>query len=314
MKIFISWSGNMSKSLGEVLRKYLPTIIQGTDVFLSAHDIESGAKWAQTLSEELENTNYGILCLTPYNLDSRWLLFEAGALSKLQGSAVCGLLIGNLKLTDIEAPLSQFQNKRFTMSGLKALLIDINKKLNKSLESETLSLLFDTFWPQIEEEYNNVISDDDQSRHIKRSRTELELLEEILFRVRGIEKQETIKRSFRGIGLDSLLEMPVNYATLAAYSEKRFPTLKVSERWHNRLLADLNTQNYPFIRDIDNAVTIAMPALEEFAGEAPDLFTYSTDFLTKALGFVDKGFRDVHPWGDRTQQAFEKYSSLVNKR
>lgn len=311
MKIFLSWSGNLSKSVAEILRKYLPTILQGTESFLSAHDIESGAKWSQILSDELENTNYGILCLTPYNLESKWLIFEAGAISKLKGSSVCGLLIGDLRQTDIESPLSQFQNRRFVKSDLYALLADINKKTTKPLELDQLSLLFNTFWPKIQEEYNLAIDADAEKSHRKRERTDRELIEEILFRLRGIEKQEVGISSYSEIPISVLLDMPVNYETLSAYSKERFPNLEISERWQKQLLADLDTQTFSSIRDIENALNRAMPAVEKFAKEVPELFKSSTGYLTKSLGFVDQNFRDVHPWSRDTERAFQQYGDLL---
>jgi hypothetical protein len=74
MKVFISWSGASSKAVAASLRKHLPLILQGLDCFMSKHDLESGARWAQELAEELDESNFGILCLTHESLKSPWLL------------------------------------------------------------------------------------------------------------------------------------------------------------------------------------------------------------------------------------------------
>ena len=53
MKIFLSWSGDLSQSVAATLRKHLPLMIQSLDVFMSKHDIESGARWANELAQEI---------------------------------------------------------------------------------------------------------------------------------------------------------------------------------------------------------------------------------------------------------------------
>jgi hypothetical protein len=101
MKVFLSWSGPMSQRIAEILRKYLPLMINDISPFLSRHDVESGTRWNLQLSQELRETEFGILCLTQNNLTSPWLLFEAGALTKHIEGRACGLLIGSLKATDV---------------------------------------------------------------------------------------------------------------------------------------------------------------------------------------------------------------------
>jgi len=113
MKVFISWSGASSKAVAASLRKHLPLILQGLDCFMSKHDLESGARWAQELAEQLDESNFRILCLTHESLKSPWLLFEAGSLVKHSHGRACGLVIGNLDATDFEGPLAQFQHRKY---------------------------------------------------------------------------------------------------------------------------------------------------------------------------------------------------------
>jgi TIR domain len=82
MKVFISWSGGVSHRVAVALRDWLPYVLQSVDPYVSSEDIEKGARWSNEVGRELESTSYGILCVTRENLDSRWLNFEAGALSK----------------------------------------------------------------------------------------------------------------------------------------------------------------------------------------------------------------------------------------
>src|SRR3989304_7947901 len=83
-RVFIGWSGNQSKAVAEALPSWLPRVIQAIQPFMSELDIPSGAKWQSTLDDELMTADFGIVCLTPENLSSPWVLFESGALSALK--------------------------------------------------------------------------------------------------------------------------------------------------------------------------------------------------------------------------------------
>ena len=141
MKIFLSWSGNLSQRVAEILDNYLPAMIKDLKTFLSRH-IESGSRWNLELMQELSDSSFGILCLISENLNSAWLLFEAGALTKHVEGRACGLLIGALRPIDISGPLSQFQNRTFSKDDFGTLLKDINSKLEEPLEARRLDL----FW------------------------------------------------------------------------------------------------------------------------------------------------------------------------
>lgn len=306
MKVFISWSGDFSRSTATILKKYLPTILQGVEAFVSAHDIESGARWATSLSSELEKTNYGILCLTTSNLDSRWLLFEAGSLAKFQQSSVCGLLLGSLKPTDVESPLSQFQHRQFTKIDVRTLLLDINSKREKPLEAQQLDLIFETLWPKIYEEYQSILPSDFDKEYVQvKPRDDRALLEEILFRLRQLEnRKESIPSTASAVSSSDLLDSPVTESSLSAYTEWKFPGKGISRHWQSEILNDIRSQKYQTIRHIDAAVNKAIPEINKFALDVPQVFTTGTDFITKSLGFVDNDFRTEHSFGRSTLDRF----------
>jgi hypothetical protein len=110
MKIFISWSGIRSKAVAEALHDWLPTIIQAVRPWLSPADIDKGTRWRTEVATELEHSQVGIVCLTPENLNSSWLLFEAGALSKIQESSFICTLLYDLEPSTVVGPLGQFQH------------------------------------------------------------------------------------------------------------------------------------------------------------------------------------------------------------
>jgi len=186
MKVFVSWSGKYSKDVASILKKYLPCILQGLDVFMSKHDIESGERWGNKLASELSESGFGIICLADSNLTSPWMLFEAGALTKQLDGRACGLLLGNLSPTDVTGPLSQFQSRKFESGELLKLAMDLNKKMEKPLSESQLALIFAKWSGDIQNEYEQITVNIDGEPSKGSHREDRELLEEILTRVRGI--------------------------------------------------------------------------------------------------------------------------------
>ena len=70
MKVFISWSGDTSFKVAEVLKEWLPCIIQDVEPYFSSADIDKGARWSSDIAKELEAADFGILCVTKDNIDS----------------------------------------------------------------------------------------------------------------------------------------------------------------------------------------------------------------------------------------------------
>ncbi len=201
MKVFICWGGKLSKEVASILHEYIHKIIQSLEVFVSQHDIDSGARWNFRLVEELSNTNFGILCLTPENLNNTWLLFEAGALSKNTECNVCGLLLRGLSPSSIKDPLGQFQHRAFIESDFLTLLYDLNKRIDRPLDQTELRDIFQKMWPDIQDRYEKALSDTEEAESLPQ-RDQKEILEEILSSVRSFGRQ--------------LAAIPVSEATGAA--------------------------------------------------------------------------------------------------
>ncbi|MEE0762468.1 MAG: TIR domain-containing protein [Acutalibacteraceae bacterium] len=183
MKIFISWSGNKSKETAKTLKKWIPLIIQNTQPYFSSTDIDKGVRWSKDIANELQDTSFGILCVTKENLASAWLNFEAGALSKsIETSKVCPLLI-DLKPSDIinNSPLLQFQMTNITKDDIFKLFESINSNLGDSkIDDSILNHTFTSFWPEMEKELKSVISE----RKASNEETVLSPIEEILDLIR----------------------------------------------------------------------------------------------------------------------------------
>ncbi len=186
MKVFISWSGETSKAIAEILRQWLPSVIQVVRPYYSPDDITKGTRWSSEIAKELEESAVGLICLTKDNLISPWIMFEAGALSKnIDRSKVCPLLFG-VDPTDIEGPLVQFQAARFTKEEVKKVVRMINTELaDGALSGEVFDGVFEMWWPKLEERIQTELKKAG-SLNDKDVRGERDILEEILSLTRRI--------------------------------------------------------------------------------------------------------------------------------
>lgn len=155
MKIFVSWSGDLSRKIAEVLKKWIPCIIQSVEVFFSPEDIEKGDNWDRTISTQLSECKYGIICLTSENTNAPWVNFEAGAIAKTLDSRVAALMI-DIKPSDIRGPLSRYQATKFEKDDFYQLILSVNKTLESPLDDKILENAFDAMWPALETEASNI--------------------------------------------------------------------------------------------------------------------------------------------------------------
>jgi len=181
MRVFISWSGVRSKVMATALKTWLSDVFQDVHTWMSEHDLDAGMQWSSHLSEQLEAASFGILCLTPDNLTSPWLLFEAGALSKIVKSARVVPYRLALKATDVGYPLAQFQGVDADEDGTFKLLQSLNSSREVPLPDERLKRLFNKWWPDLQKQLQGVPSHQSETTQ---KRTERSLLEEILQLVR----------------------------------------------------------------------------------------------------------------------------------
>lgn len=204
MDVFISWSGERSRAAAEALRGWLPKIINAIKPWLSSEDIDKGARWGTDVASRLEVAKAGIICLTPSNLHSDWILFEAGALSKtLKNTFVCPFLIG-LQPSDIKPPLAQFQATRAVKEDVLRLLKTLNNALIDNALPEThIDEAFEVWWPKLEQLLKTMPLEDTKA---KPHRPDREILEEILSLVRN-QSRGSIEPT-----LESFVPSTLNYA------------------------------------------------------------------------------------------------------
>lgn len=153
MKVFISWSGDRSRVIASAWEQLLKEVLQKCTPFMSQSGIESGDKWFDVLSEQLQSTNFGIFCLTPENRNARWILFEAGAVSKhVEKARICPYLF-DMGTSDLEFPLQAFNASLANRDGTFDIIESINNGLKGRKRSESeLAKSFERWWPDFDAE------------------------------------------------------------------------------------------------------------------------------------------------------------------
>ena len=249
MQVFISWSGEKSKSAAEVLREWIPNVLQSVDPFISSQDIETGVPWFNEIKRVLDETTFGIVCLTKTNTRSPWLLYEIGALAhRVEHPNVVPILL-DLGPGDIPSPISLFQAIEVNKGSFWKLLTSLNKKLeSEALDESRLTKVFEKWWPDLEKDLRQIqgVVEEAQSDESQHSATPEDSLNEILELVRGLSvKTDSIDRSLRKSTADEQMKAMVRkvrgeqsarrslgkFESLASFGLKDVPDHDYSERY-----------------------------------------------------------------------------------
>jgi hypothetical protein len=180
MKVFLSWSGNRSKEVANLLSEWLSCVIQAIRPWISTRDLDRGSLWFGEINDQLKDTTVGIICLTQENKTRPWILFEAGALAKgLSTSRVCTLLI-DLEPRDIEDPLAQFNHTLPSKESIHALVKTLNSALGATgLDMRVLDQVFETYWQQFSDRFKAIL-EETKSTEPTKPRPKEDMLGEIL--------------------------------------------------------------------------------------------------------------------------------------
>ena len=284
MKIFLSWSGLPSQSAAKVLEMWLPRLLQYVTPFIS-EEIEKGSRGLSVIADELQATDYGIICLTHENVTSPWVNFEAGALSKALNSArVCPLLFGIQKM-EVKGPLSQFQMAYPKKDEFHALLRSINDLSgDKKISDHVLSGSLDAMWSNIDESFNKIIaelSNQKSEPELPESEINAQALDEMLEILRNLQRNTKEKVSTGEIA-DAL------HIALNRYSGK------------SEYLVEISPQNLWSM-----VITKSKPQLKSFLREAN---------VQVGEWMVEISYSAKHKWhADQVKNKFDELNSTVQE-
>ncbi|HHQ4454024.1 toll/interleukin-1 receptor domain-containing protein [Aeromonas hydrophila] len=244
MQIFLSWSGSQSYAIADALRTWLPRVIQSVKPWMSSEDISAGSRWLAEVSNKLDESRIGIICVTPENLSSPWLHFEAGALSKvLDQSRVCPLAF-ELTPGQISGPLSQFQSVILDQAGVKKILFALNSELGeRALPLAELDEIQSVWWPTLEAKIAAI----PKSSEPRKTRDINDQLEELLHLSREQLRRENLRlESYqsRDVKVDKMIQhMDKAMSFLTPIKQKVNDNRRDFNNLFERTLTTLNSLN-----------------------------------------------------------------------
>lgn len=151
MKVFVSWSKNsrgVGKAVSDAVREIFDPVVE---TFIS-QEILAGSRGLDTIDGELNDTDFGIICLTRANQTEQWINYEAGALSRQveDKRTRMGVFLVDLPgAEDVNSPLDIFQCKLATLEGFTDLMVSLNK-LGPELKDSTLDKRIAAAWPDVQ--------------------------------------------------------------------------------------------------------------------------------------------------------------------
>lgn len=157
--VFIGWSEEPSKLVARALHGWLPKLVKAVEPWMSAESIKPGRQWRTEIANALKSAKIGIMCLTPTNMNSAWMHFEAGAITiaiKRRDKFVCPYLIG-VDAISSGTVLSDFQACHADKDGTLNLVLAINEALGGAESEDRLKADFNVFWSDLESEIDKAV-------------------------------------------------------------------------------------------------------------------------------------------------------------
>ena len=151
MTPLLSWSSDASHEIATYFYTWLPEVIPTIKPWISDQDIAKGERWFSQLLNQLDRSNLSIIFITPENVRSPWVFYEAGFIAaKLDAASVCPFLAG----VDIKAvkdtPLGQYQCTKAEKDDTYKLIRTINNHLGEHKhETAVLEEAFNKAWPKL---------------------------------------------------------------------------------------------------------------------------------------------------------------------
>lgn len=244
MKVFISWSGDISLKVAVTFRDWIPSVIQSVEPYVSSEDIDKGARWSTDIAKELADSTFGILCVTKENLEATWLAFEAGALSKTMDKSFVIPFLFDIKRSEVQGPILQFQSTIFQKEDIRKMIQTLNKACaDTGIPEQRLNKTFEVWYPTLEKTLQDLKSESSEKRKEKtteKTPRSSEILEEILELSRDNQK---LLRSPDAELSDNLEEMKKLLEDMSAKIDGLYEHRKMSRRYNAAFLDRITNMN-----------------------------------------------------------------------
>lgn len=156
--VFIAWSKDRSQAMALALKEWLRLVVPSSRPWCSKSDIAAGSGWDAELQKSLDESIFGVLCVTIDNYESPWLNYECGHLASKFGRAACPLLLDATTADLQPTPLSRQQAKAVRdKNEMFQVVQGINKALgNRGTPADVLEKLFSDRWGELQEALDRI--------------------------------------------------------------------------------------------------------------------------------------------------------------
>nr|WP_315900297.1 TIR domain-containing protein [Cytobacillus firmus] len=163
--------------------------MQYVDPYMSSKDISLGERWSNNIADNLEQSVFGLVFVTPSNINAPWINFEAGALSKTLNSKLIPIIYKADVTILNQGPLKQFQSaKHLDQDNVLELLRSINdSNTDGKLDQFRLEKAFEMWWKYLKESIDGVVGDEPSGDNAKEP-SQKELLSVIYSKLTEQEK------------------------------------------------------------------------------------------------------------------------------
>ncbi|MEU4370251.1 toll/interleukin-1 receptor domain-containing protein [Micromonospora chersina] len=217
MKVFISWSGEPSRSIASALHGWLGVVVQHVRPWMSDAEIESGTRWNDVIASNLESCDFGLVCVTRSNQSAPWLMFESGALAKRLDVARLVPLCIDLEPAEVVSPLQSFQSRKLDKDGMRRLVHELREMSEHPMPREPIDRLFEAMWPGLEEQVQLAANQHNSAEGPRRSADDM--LAELVTRIRNLERDGESEKQFGGL---ARRELSLLHRTIMTLDESVF--------------------------------------------------------------------------------------------
>lgn len=200
LKVFISWAGERANAIATGFNEYLLDVVNAVQPFMSSKNIDKGTRWSDVLNSSLQESSCAIVCLTQESVESVWVAFEAGAISRAGGgvdgaTARIWTYLSGIEATDYSlTPFREYQATNSTKEETFRLIESINRLSPDPVPPESLKRRFErSFWPDFSAALERARTLPDPAPVAKTSDLEADMLAEILNTLRSLQRD--IRRS-----------------------------------------------------------------------------------------------------------------------
>ena len=225
MNLFLSWSGERSKSAAYAFRDFFRLFFQPFRPAIYISSItEKGVEWYEELEKALKKADFGLFLLTRENCAdvSPWMMYEAGVLSETAGKNHVMTFLLNANSENIPGPLRRIQSAAFDrndvvslavrmyelyQSGQSPLLLDIgNQEADGTWRSADARRMADALYDHLEKKLTDAVQMRITDNPLEEERLRTGKL------LRMVEENQTL-----------LKEILSNQASLVVQAEKTAP-------------------------------------------------------------------------------------------